>query len=344
MRLVRLPVVLAAAALLLAACGSTRAGFVEGSTPTPGEATTSTATPSPSPTPTGPLTITGAPFHNGEVGVGYGVVTMSATGGSPPYQWSLGSGSLPAGLALLANGTLSGTPASSGGFAVAVKVVDSMDSSATKKVSFTVYKAMTVSQTCAAQCVIGQGCSKCGGFGSVANGLSPYTYKVVGGAVPPGMSLSGFSLKGGFPAGSYSLTVQVTDKLGAHATVIANWSIYSPATLTSGGNCVDTSHYPPYCTVYWSYSGGSPSAAPKLVIVGYGQNCNALGQCATPTQPPPGWTVSVKSGTITISAAGSGCVTYYLGIVKLALVDTATCATTKQSNVVNLAVDLEYAC
>ena len=35
------------------------------------------------------------------------------------------------------------------------------------------------------------GCSVCGGFGTVSGGLGPYTYQVIKGDVPHGMSLSG---------------------------------------------------------------------------------------------------------------------------------------------------------
>lgn len=60
-------------------------------------------------------------------GVPYNV-TLSAKGGTPPYTWSLASGSaaLPAGLSLSSGGMISGTPAQSGTFDdIAIQVVDS---------------------------------------------------------------------------------------------------------------------------------------------------------------------------------------------------------------------------
>jgi hypothetical protein len=49
---------------------------------------------------------------------------MSATGGFPPYSWSLLSGPLPTGLSLSASGVLSGTPTQIGTFPLTIKVTD----------------------------------------------------------------------------------------------------------------------------------------------------------------------------------------------------------------------------
>ncbi len=60
-----------------------------------------------------PLMITtgSTSLPEGQVGVAYFSVTLAASGGTPPFTWSLASGStLPAGLTLSAEGVLSGTP------------------------------------------------------------------------------------------------------------------------------------------------------------------------------------------------------------------------------------------
>jgi hypothetical protein len=53
---------------------------------------------------------------------------LSASGGQPPYSWSLaaGSASLPPGLSLVTNGVISGTPSSSGAFSFNVRVMDAV--------------------------------------------------------------------------------------------------------------------------------------------------------------------------------------------------------------------------
>lgn len=50
--------------------------------------------------------------------------TLTATGGNPPYAWSVGTGFLPPGITLSAAGTISGTPTSPGVFALTTLVTD----------------------------------------------------------------------------------------------------------------------------------------------------------------------------------------------------------------------------
>jgi len=69
-----------------------------------------------------PLAITGT-LPSGTVGAAYHAA-LHATGGMLPYTWSLSSGSLPPGLALSKNGTVSGTPTTKGTFTFAVAVND----------------------------------------------------------------------------------------------------------------------------------------------------------------------------------------------------------------------------
>lgn len=71
------------------------------------------------------LTITtGSSLPNGTVGVGY-TQALTATGGTPPYNWSVTSGSLPDGLNLDAgSGSISGVPTSAGTFPFSVRVTD----------------------------------------------------------------------------------------------------------------------------------------------------------------------------------------------------------------------------
>jgi len=54
-------------------------------------------------------------------------VSLEATGGTPPYSWSLASGVLPPGLSFSSGGTISGTPTSvTGGLNLTIAAVDSL--------------------------------------------------------------------------------------------------------------------------------------------------------------------------------------------------------------------------
>jgi len=72
-----------------------------------------------------PLSVSTNSLPSGQVGVAYGT-TLVATGGTPPYSWSLTSGTLPSGLSLASTGAITGTPtASASNVALTFKVTDS---------------------------------------------------------------------------------------------------------------------------------------------------------------------------------------------------------------------------
>jgi hypothetical protein len=50
---------------------------------------------------------------------------LQASGGIPPYTWSITLGSLPAGLSLSSSGLISGSPTAPGPFSFTVQVKDS---------------------------------------------------------------------------------------------------------------------------------------------------------------------------------------------------------------------------
>ena len=80
-----------------------------------------------------PFSNTSTALPSGQVGAAY-TATLSATGGIPPYSWSLKSGTLPAGLSLnAATGVISGTPtAAASATSLTFQVTDSEKTPQTK--------------------------------------------------------------------------------------------------------------------------------------------------------------------------------------------------------------------
>jgi len=89
---------------------------------------------------------TTSPLPNGTSGVSYST-TLAATGGTPSYTWALISGALPTGLTLSSNGTITGTPSSTGTFNFTVRVTDSISTMVTRQLAMTVVSGSGTSQT-----------------------------------------------------------------------------------------------------------------------------------------------------------------------------------------------------
>jgi hypothetical protein len=86
------------------------------------------------------LDITTAALPNGTVGTPYDQ-SVVATGGVPPYSFSLSSGILPSQLSLAANGRITGTPDTPGALSFEVMVTDACPGTATQDLSISINNA-----------------------------------------------------------------------------------------------------------------------------------------------------------------------------------------------------------
>jgi iron uptake system EfeUOB component EfeO/EfeM len=102
---------------------------------TSGKATVTVTAPAPPPT----LSITTTSLSGATSGSAYST-SLSATGGTSPYSWTLISGTLPAGIALQSSGTISGTTSQTGQFNITVQASDSSSpkQTATRALTLTV--------------------------------------------------------------------------------------------------------------------------------------------------------------------------------------------------------------
>ena len=226
-----------------------------------------------------PLVIAPPAFHVGEVSIVYSDVVLGATGGKPPYSWSVSSGALPGGLTLSTGGTLSGTPTTAGGFSFNVQVSDAASGAAGSAGSINIASYLSGNGICLKGCSVEAGClTVCGTFAKPVGGVAPLKVSLASGPLPPGTTLGFPALSGQFtnPTGTYTIVVAVSDALGASITVSAIFTVFAHISI-KGGTFTSTKFVP----LTWSlpYSGGS--GTPRVTI--------------TPgkTGPPPGMTAVV---------------------------------------------------
>jgi streptogramin lyase len=87
-----------------------------------------------------PLVITTSTLPNGDVNAPYSL-QLQATGGVPPYTWSIPGGTLPAGITLdPVSGVLSGTPNTKGSTTFTVKALDVNASAASKRFTLDIFQ------------------------------------------------------------------------------------------------------------------------------------------------------------------------------------------------------------
>lgn len=293
-----------------------------------------TPTPSPSPTPTTAFAASGPGFHAGEEGIAYGAVALTASGGVKPYRWSVATGALPPGLTLGADGTVSGSPTAAGHYTFTIQAADSGDSTVPIPGAIDVAAALQASliSTCAKYCNVELGClNACGAFGQQSGGVGPFAYNLASGQLPAGTALSGLSLKGTFTGlpGYLQFTVQVTDALGASASVSPTFWMYAHIAL-NGGGCYG--NYGTGCTVTLPIAGGVPGGRPSVALIATAPNTTSnpapfTGTCwnTQSATPLPSYSLAV-SGKSVVLTIPSGMIGGYGGIWTLQLTDHTPCA------------------
>lgn len=164
------------------------------------------------------LGFTTSSLPNGSTSSAYSQ-TFNATGGTPPYTFT-GTG-VPGGLTLASSGLLSGTPAATGTFAFSVQVADSGGLKTSSPFTLVVTGASSPLAVPGGPLSDATVSTLYTNSLSASGGSAPYTWLLVGGALPTG----GFSLSStggiiGTPKtpGTYTFTAQATDGNGTHVS------------------------------------------------------------------------------------------------------------------------------
>ena len=242
----------------------------------------------------GSLTITTTSLPDGINGTSYSA-TLAATGGTLPYAWALTGGSLPTGLSLGANGVISGTPTADGIFSF---TIDASDSSSPKQtssrtLSITIATSLQITTTSLPNGVVGNSYAA---TLTASGGLTPYTWALISGALPSGLTLSASGAITGTPTatGTSPFGVQLTDAS-------------TPAQVTSASLTITvvnplriTTNLLPNGTVGSQYS-ATIAASGGVSPYSFSLSSGAL---------PPGLSLNAVTGAISGSPAVKGTYTF----------------------------------
>jgi hypothetical protein len=145
--------------------------------------------------------------------------TFTQSGGIGTTTFSLASGTLPAGLALAANGVLSGTPTQTGSFPITVKATDSNGCSGTGATYTLVISCqiITVTNPAVSSGVAGSPFSQ---TFTQSGAIGTASFTLASGTLPAGLSLSSSGVLSGTPTqtGTFPITIKVTDSNGCTGT------------------------------------------------------------------------------------------------------------------------------
>jgi hypothetical protein len=183
------------------------------------------------------ITVNPATLPNGAVGTAYNQ-TLSASGGTAPYVFSISSGALPGGLLLNpATGAIIGTPTTAGTFTFTATATDASGCAGSR--------LYTISMSSAGCPVVllspstlppGMVFTLYSQSITASGGTAPYTFTLASGALPPGLTLSAAGVISGAPVqnGIFNFTVRAADAGGCLGT--RDYSIaIAPALVAAGG-------------------------------------------------------------------------------------------------------------
>jgi hypothetical protein len=227
------------------------------------------------------LQVTTTSLPAGTQGVYY-TNPVAATGGVPPYSWSITTGPLPAGLTLSGTGVIAGTPnGSSGSFPITVQVTDTVMKTASAPLTLTINAGPLVVTTNSLPA--GTASVPYSSTLGAAGGTPPYTWTLLG-ILPNGLTLDpSTGLISGTPTASGSSPViqfQVRDS--ALVTALSR-----PLSITINPAVTNASLSGNYAFSFSGYNNSTPVfIAGRFTADGSGGVSNGLLDLNSSSGPP----------------------------------------------------------
>jgi hypothetical protein len=171
---------------------------------------------------------------NGVVGQSYSAQLLGASGGTPPYTYTLYNLSLPPGLTLnQSSGTISGKPTTYGAFEFTIQVTDSLGATALNSLEYSpleidIASSISPLRLPAPPLTAGTVATFYNTYLEASGGVGPFTYQLTSGAFPMGLTFSNRSGQlTGTPTtnGTSTFTLEVTDSEIPAATVSQTYSL-----------------------------------------------------------------------------------------------------------------------
>jgi len=201
-------------------------------------------------------TVNGGTLPDGQVSTAYDQ-TLSASGGAPPYSWTIINGSPPAGLTLSSDGELSGTPISAGTSQFTAQATDSNGKTAIGTFSLTVNPAVTT-----------------------PDAISEYDV---------GQDLNCAMYSSSDTSGEFYNDT-------ACGTIIAvGGQLYGPSSIPAGDNLTGASNYNPWTPVNQTQTGSGTSGDPYVITTDASADGSPITVSQTDTYAIGGSTVSTAT-------------------------------------------------
>lgn len=243
-------------------------------------------------------------------------LTLSATGGGPPYTWSLASGTLPGGLTLQTSGTLFGTPLIAGTYNFAARATDTFGGTAVGSFTMTILpKPLTTSSFTLPTGMVSityQPVTL-----TASGGTAPYSCALTTGSLPAGLTLATDCVVSGTPtaptpSGGVNITVTIADSGTPQSSGTATYTIavvpYQPDLILSASSlsfslAQPTSNLPQSQTVQVQSSNVNDTLGYTVSV----SPSTATWLSATPSGPttPGSFVVSLTNAALSLAASAT---------------------------------------